>query len=423
MRKTSILLLIVSILCGCSQARETEKEQPPEPHILVIFGATGDLTQRKLIPALFNLALHDQLPRHFLCVGIGRRAKTSAEFQKDIAAAIETPNSGNKEKIKGFQERFLYFQGDFEAPGDYERLGAYLAGLDRQRGTAGNRLFYLATPPSAFATILRQLHQYHLLENAKGERWSRVIIEKPFGHDLPSAVALQEEIANYLDETQIYRIDHYLGKPLMQSILPFRQEHPEIEALLNRRHVSRVTLTLSEELGVGTRGRLLEESGLLRDLVQNHLMQMLTLLAMEPPQSLKASDIQVEKVNLLRAIRAEEIIRGQYGPGFIKGEAVKGYREEAEVASDSNVETYVAARLFIENERWEGVPFELKAGKRLDRSLAEIALSLHAPEEASLIFRIQPSPEISLAHKGKRASIAALALLFQKLMRTFCTMP
>lgn len=398
MKKTPFILLLCLIV-GCFPNARAHPLQEPDPQILVIFGATGDLAQRKIFPALYQLAVNDQLPRPFVCVGVGRREKTDAQFQEEVKKAAKAQNVE-------FQQQFHYFKGDFDNPNDYEKLSAYLADLDKRHGTQGNRLFYLATPPSAFAPIVDQLDQHQMLQTPSKDVFARVVIEKPFGRDYSSAQALQDTLSKHVDEEQIYRIDHYLGKGVVQEILPTKKE---FDSLLNNQHVDHVSIILSEELGVGTRGRLMEESGALRDLVQNHVMQMFALLAMELPTEWNADEIQNEKVKLLQATRLENIVRGQYGSGFIKGQAVVGYREEDEVARDSNVETFVGATLFVDTPRWKGIPFEIKAGKRLDRSLVEIAIHFNFPKQVTLLFRVQPDAAIYLTAEGETADYRDLA--------------
>lgn len=393
---TSIFLLFIFCFTSCHSANNKD------PHILVIFGATGDLAQRKLFPALYHLELRGEIPESFICVGIGRKEMSDEQFREHVQEAIDTfagMTAEEKTRLKDFHKHFTYYAADFEKAADYEHLSDFLYDLDQLHGTLGNRLYYLSTQASAFPVIAHQLHSHDLISDVSETNWSRVIIEKPFGIDLASATALQEQLTRDLDESQIYRIDHYLGKASVQAILPFRRTHPEIEKRLNSLEVDSVFITLSEELGVGTRANLFEESGLLRDLVQNHVMQLLVLIAMDLPKTLSPETIQVEKVRLLNNIRSfpmddfdSHIVRGQYGPGEVKGQAVSGYREE--VGKNSSVETFVSANLWIDNSRWSGVPFNLRAGKRLDKSLVEIAV--HFKSSETLVLRIQPNPEFAL---------------------------
>jgi glucose-6-phosphate 1-dehydrogenase len=391
-----------------------------EPCILVIFGATGDLTARKLVPALYNLAREGQLPSQFACVGFARRAKTHEQFRNEMHDAI---NSFSRVKPieeslwNNFKEHIFYHQSEFHEDEGYDRLNTFLNELDARLGTKGNRIFYLSTQPSFFTLICEKLHKAHLIyDHAKiQDKWSRIIIEKPFGHDLNSAIALQNELLQYLSEKQIYRIDHYLGKETVQNILVFRFANSFFESQWNNRYIDHVQITVAEDIGIGTRGAFWEEAGMLRDIVQNHMMQLLSLVAMEPPVNLSADAIRDEKVKVLQAIRPfsekdlnTSIVRGQYGPGFINGEPVVSYREEKNVNPKSVVETYVAMKLYIDNWRWDGVPFFLRGGKRLPKKGTEIAVTFKDPpgvlfqnqekrnEPNVLAIRIQPDEGSSL---------------------------
>ncbi|MES2344986.1 MAG: glucose-6-phosphate dehydrogenase, partial [Chlamydiota bacterium] len=354
-----------------------------EPCILVIFGATGDLTARKLIPALYNLAREGQLPSQFACVGFARRPKSHEEFRNEMKDAI---NSFSRVKPieeslwNNFKEHIFYHQSEFHEDEGYHRLNTFLNELDGRLGTKGNRIFYLSTQPSFFTTICEKLHLAKLIyDHTKvQDKWSRVIIEKPFGHDLHSAIDLQKELLQYLSEKQIYRIDHYLGKETVQNILVFRFANSLFESQWNNRYIDHVQITVAEDIGIGTRGAFWEEAGMLRDIVQNHMMQLLSLVAMEPPVNLSADAIRDEKVKVLQAIRPfnekdldTSIVRGQYGPGFINGEPAIGYRQEKNVNPNSVVETYMAMKLYIDNWRWDGVPFFLRGGKRLPKKGTE----------------------------------------------------
>lgn len=389
-----------------------------ESCILVIFGATGDLTARKLLPALYNLAREGQLPGHFACVGFARRPKTNDQFRDEMLEAV---NQFSRSKPvdpllwKTFCEQLYYVESDFDQDEGYEELNQLLQKLDSQLGTKGNRVFYLSVQPSYFTDIVEKLSQHHLIYPVEVKnKWSRVIIEKPFGEDTDSAMKLQQDLIQYLDENQIYRIDHYLGKETVQNLLVFRFGNPIFESVWNHRYIDNVQITVAEEIGIGTRGRFWEEAGMLRDIVQNHMMQLLSLVAMEPPTNLYASSIHDEKVKVLQSIRPfpedrldEFAVRGQYGPGFINGELVKGYREEDNVNPQSYVETYVALQLFLDNWRWSDVPFYLRAGKRLPKRATEIAITFkRAPaylfrdtgaclDPNILVIRIQPDEGIS----------------------------
>lgn len=391
-----------------------------DPCVMVIFGATGDLTARKLLPALYNLNQEGLLPSHFACVGFARREKNDEQFRSEMLEGVNKYSRTkpvDAELWKTFSEQLYYHISEFHEDEGYAKLAELLNRLDKQHGTKGNRVFYLSTQPSFFPMIIEKLNAHQLLykEGEVHDKWSRVIIEKPFGHDLDSANALQKEISQHLDESQIYRIDHYLGKETVQNLLVFRFSNPLFEAIWNNRHIDNVQITVGEEIGIGTRGRFFEEAGILRDIVQNHMMQLLSLVCMEPPTSFKADAIHNEKVKVVESIRPfpkqqfdDFVIRGQYGPGFINGEPVKGYREEDNVDPKSSVETYVALELFIDNWRWSGVPFFLRAGKRLPKRASEIAITFKAApgflfqdsgrsvEQNVLVIRIQPDEGISL---------------------------
>lgn len=400
-----------------------------EPCILVIFGASGDLTARKLIPALYQLGVEGRLPHHFACVGFARRQKDDALFRSEMAEAIEKHarvKPVEKDQWASFADMLYYHCSDFNTDSGYETLAKRLERLDGQLGTRGNRLYYLSTQPEEFLTIVEKLKKHRLIypvnsshHGEKQEPWSRVVIEKPFGYDYDSAVALQHSLSEFLDESQCYRIDHWLGKETVQNLLVFRFTNAIFESLWNRNFIDHVQISVAEELGVGSRGLLWEHSGMLRDIVQNHMMQILSLIAMEPPTSLSADSIRDEKVKVIEAMRPftakdlqEFVVRGQYGPGFIQGGAVPGYRDEQNVAKDSVVETYVAMRLFVDNWRWAGVPFYVRAGKRLLRRTTEIAITFKqapgilygslTPLQANvLLIRIQPNESILLTMNCK----------------------
>lgn len=411
-----------------------------ESCILVIFGATGDLTARKLVPALYNLAKDGQLPAHFACVGFARRPKTNEIFRNEMFEAVNKFSRSkpvDNELWNGFKEKLYYHQSEFDDDSGYEKLDQLLHQLDSQLGTNGNRVYYLSTQPSYFPVVIKKLSQHKLIYNANEvkDRWSRVIIEKPFGEDLNSALKLQKEIIEHLDESQIYRIDHYLGKETVQNLLVFRFSNPIFESLWNNRHIDNIQITVAEDMGIGTRGRFFEEAGMLRDIVQNHVMQLLSLVAMEPPTKLEADAIHDEKVKVLESIRpipSNQIdsytARGQYGPGFINGQSVKGYREEDNVDPNSNVETYAALQLYIDNWRWAGVPFYVRAGKRLPKRVTEISITFRkAPgflfqqnskniEANILVIRIQPDEGISLKMNCK---VPALNTVIQPVKMDF----
>lgn len=391
-----------------------------DPCIVVIFGATGDLTGRRLAPALYNLGREGLLPPNFAMVGFARREKNHQEFRdelkKDISAysRVKPIDEGF---WKNFQEEIFYHRSEFDDDEGYRSLAKFLKELDGRFATRGNRVFYLSVQPKYFPLIIEKLRKNGLIYDANDTagRWSRVIIEKPFGHDSSSAAALQADIAKNLDESQTYRIDHYLGKETVQNILVFRFANSIFEALWNYKHIDHVQITVAEDIGIGTRGHFFEEEGILRDIVQNHMMQLLSLVAMEPPVSLSAAAIRDEKVKVLQSIRPlsaddfkHNAVRGQYGSGFINGEAAIPYRKEKDVSPASNIETYVALQLHIDNWRWAGVPFYLRAGKRLPKRVTEIAIAFKdAPgvlfqqgakknEPNVLAIRIQPDEGIAL---------------------------
>jgi glucose-6-phosphate 1-dehydrogenase len=390
------------------------------PCIMVIFGATGDLTGRKLFPALYNLARDGQLPGHFVCVGFARREKTHDTFRQEMYEAINKYSRNrpvDKELWNTFSNQIFYHQSEFHDDEGYEQLAKLLDNLDKKYNTKGNRVFYLSTQPSFFPLIVEKLNRHKLIYDADDvhDKWSRVIIEKPFGHDLSSALELQKDLTRHLKESQIYRIDHYLGKETVQNLLVFRFSNSIFESMWNNHHIDHIQITVSEEIGVGTRGRFWEEAGMLRDIVQNHMMQLLCLVAMEPPTSFKADAIRDEKIKVMESVRFLPIdhldtvaIRGQYAPGYIEGKEVCGYRQENNVDPKSIVETFAALKLTIDNWRWAGVPFYLRAGKRLPKRATEISIifkdapgylfNTHSQknEPNVLVIRIQPDEGISL---------------------------
>jgi glucose-6-phosphate 1-dehydrogenase len=382
----------------------------PDPSVIVIFGATGDLTARKVLPAIYNLAEDDNLSENSVVVGIGRREYTDLTFREQVREAIDkfSRNKVSETFWSTLKKKIFYHRVNFESDEGYEDLRQFLLKIDRDFGTRGNRLFYLATQPSSFSKIVEKLHHHQLIYDVKTlkEKWSKVMLEKPFGHDLDSAIQLQMQIAKYLDESQIYRVDHYLGKVGVQNLYTLRFENIFFEPIWNNRYIDNVQITMSEQIGIGSRVRFWEETGLLRDIFQNHLLQLLSLVAMERPHSSHPKDIRREKIKLLHAIRPfpseridKYVIRGQYGAGKINGADVPGYRQEKDVPQDSIVETFVAAKMFIDNERWERVPFYVRSGKRLAAQTTEIIVtfkedaSMHRLPNA-LMIRIQPNPGV-----------------------------
>lgn len=393
-----------------------------EPASLIIFGASGDLTARKLIPALYQLFIEKQLPSPFRIIGFARSQKTDAIWRDEMFKALQKHSRTqpiDPKEWNTFASMLFYIQGDYGDPKSYKHLGERL-GENPLEAVRRNLLFYLAIPPSQFAEVVEHLHRAQLL--AKGDSppfWQRVVVEKPFGHDLPSAQKLNTELTRFVNERQIFRIDHYLGKETVQNILAFRFSNAIFEQLWHRQAVDHVQITVSEQLGVGARGGYYEEAGALRDMVQNHLLQILALVAMEPPVTLEAESIRDEKVKLLKAIRPiinvdETVIRGQYNPGTVNDQARPAYRQEPNVQKDSNVETFVALRLLLDNWRWAGVPFYLRTGKNLPLSASEIRLQFRPPPHVlfaaqcgpkldanALTLRLQPNEGITLRFNGK----------------------
>jgi glucose-6-phosphate 1-dehydrogenase len=394
-------------------------ERIPDPCVMVIFGASGDLTRRKLMPALYNLAYDGLLPPGFSIVGYARRPMTDEEFRASMRKAVE--RFSRRQPIdEGVWETFargiFYFEADFADDHAYPKLGELLERIDRERGTGGNRIFYLATPPDAYELIAEHLGDAGLAQPADRDSWVRLIVEKPFGRDLQSAIELNEHLLRFFREDQIYRIDHYLGKETVQNILALRFANTIFEPIWNRNYIDHVQITVAESIGIEDRGGYYDRAGALRDMVQNHMLQLLSVIAMEPPIAFEADPVRDEKVKALRAIRPirpEEVdevtVRGQYGPGFIGGQPVPGYRQEPKVDPNSQTETYVALKLFIDNWRWADVPFYLRTGKRLPRRVTEIALQFkQVPhrlftgpaaaglEPNALVIRIQPDEGVSL---------------------------
>ena len=395
----------------------------PSPCAIVIFGAAGDLTKRKLMPALYNLKANGLLPREFAVVGVTRKEKSHeafrAEQSKDIAEYATIPVD---QALWGELRGALYYQaGEFTDAATYTKLASLLEGVAARHGTGGNVLFYLAVPPHFFGDIISRLGEAGLTREDQGAG-RRVIVEKPFGRDLDSARALNLEIGRTLGERQIYRIDHYLGKETVQNIMVFRFANGLFEPVWDRRYVDHVQIKVAETVGAEDRGNYYETAGVLRDMIQNHMFQLLALVAMEPPSSFDADAVRDEKVKVLKAIapmKPEEVlrntVRGQYGAGELGGKKVVGYRSEPKVSSTSSIETYGALKLFIENWRWAGVPFYLRSGKRLARRDTEIMIQFRRPplrlfeaaaleqiEPNRLVIHVQPDEGIEIQMKAKR---------------------
>jgi glucose-6-phosphate 1-dehydrogenase len=395
-------------------------ERTAEPCVVTIFGATGDLTKRKLVPALYSLMQQRLLPAEFAVLGFSRPEMSDEEFRARMKEAFE--EYGDKESFdeavwESFAAGLFYMGGDFADAGGFKTLSQRLEQIDAERGTAGNRIFYLSTAPSFFGLISEQLGKAGLNH---GKGWTRVIVEKPFGHDLESARRLNKELAAVFDEEQVYRIDHYLGKETVQNLLVFRFANSMFEPLWNRQYIDHVQITNAEAIGVEGRGAYYEEAGVVRDMIQNHVFQVTSLIAMEPPANLSANGVRDEKIKAMQAVRPippdrvdEFAVRGQYGPGYVLGDNVPGYREETGVNPQSSTETFAALKLYFDNWRWAGVPFYIRSGKRLPKRVTEIAIQFREvphrlftetdePLEPNvLVIRIQPNEGITLRFGAK----------------------
>jgi glucose-6-phosphate 1-dehydrogenase len=401
------------------EAASRPSERVPEPGAVVIFGASGDLTKRKLLPALFHLEQQGLLPKEFAIVGVARRdlKSTFAADMKDGVLKYGGGKEGDR-TIDEFIEKVDYHAMNFDDDQGYTDLKALLDQIDREHGTKGNRLFYLAVAPEYFSDIINHLGAHGMAHPEKGH--ARVIIEKPFGHDLQSAKELNNEVNKVFDEEQIFRIDHYLGKETVQNILVFRFANGIFEPIWNRNFIDHVQITAAESIGIEGRGPFYEKAGALRDVVQNHVMELLSFVAMEPPVSFEADSVRGEKVKVWRAIKPipiENTVRGQYSLGMEDGQQVQGYREEDRVDPNSTTETYAALKLEMENWRWAGVPFYLRAGKRLAKRVTEIMIQFKQPplllfdrseggacdeiQPNILTIRIQPDEGISLRFGAK----------------------
>ncbi|HEX6778541.1 MAG TPA: glucose-6-phosphate dehydrogenase [Ktedonobacterales bacterium] len=431
-------------------------ERTPQPCAVVLFGATGDLTKRKLLPALYNLALENPLPAGFTLVAVARRAMSHEQWRDYVKEAINEFSRNrpvNPAVWETFSQGLFYHQTEFHDLAGYERLGQFLHELDHSRGVNGNHLFYLATSPEYYPDIIQRLGQAKLVHReghghnvatshrgrghvgvngtgANGQDghegddsggWTRVIIEKPFGHDLESAQELNRKVLRVFSEDQVYRIDHYLGKETVQNIMVFRFSNGIFEPIWNRRYIDHVQITVAEQVGVEGRAGYYDHAGAMRDIVQNHMLQLVALTAMEPPVGFDANAVRDEKVKVLHSIptldqiqATRNVVRAQYGPGWINGQRVPGYYEEPGVAPNSTTETYVAMRMEIDNWRWNGVPFYLRTGKRLTKRVTQIDIEFKRPpfmlfkntnitelQPNILSLRIQPNEGISLRFGAK----------------------
>ncbi len=419
-------------------------DHAPPPCAFVLFGATGDLTHRKIIPALFSLAQQNLLPKGFVIIAFARRDKTDDDFRNDLKAAVKEfapklPADGDE--WSHFAESIFYVKSAFDDLDGYKRLADKIKALDGERDLGGNQLFYLATPPDNFSQIIQMLGQSGLNKPAKDSGWSRIIIEKPFGTDLDTAQKLNQELGGVFAENQVFRIDHYLGKETVQNILVLRFANQIFEPLFNKNYIDHVQITVAESIGLEGRGGYFDHAGITRDIVQNHALQVLTLIAMEPPVSLNADAIRDEKVKVLKAIRlftpddvAQYTVRGQYGPGTVtekdKAEQVPGYKQEEGIAPDSTTDTYSAFRFAIENWRWSGVPFYVQAGKRMPKRVTEVKvffkpvpdvlfarMAYAGVQPNTLTLRIQPdegaSMEISSKVPGPEMHIQSVQMDFK----------
>jgi len=392
------------------------------PCVLVIFGASGDLAGRKLLPALYDLAAEGLLHPHTCIVGYSRSALSQQQFRSACRAAADA--HARRKPVDqalwlSLEARIHYLQGDYDSPQDHARAASLFAELDQRHGTAGNRLYYLATPPAAFAAIIRRLSEHRRGGGTAGFR--RIIVEKPFGSDWSSARALNALLHEHFEEEEIFRIDHYLGKETVQNLLVLRFANSIFEPVWNYKYIDHIQITVAETLGVDDRGGYYDQSGALRDMVQNHMFQLMSLVAMEPPVSLDARSIHDEKIKVYKSLRPiapaavhHMCVRGQYGPGEAHGQRTAGYRREKGVAADSMTETFAAVKLLVDNWRWSGTPFYLRTGKFLPRKLSEVVVRFRAAPLTlfqkqcrspvypnDLIIRIQPDEGISLRLNGK----------------------
>src|SRR6267154_2800962 len=409
-----------------SQTAESSKKSSvlaADPCTIVIFGASGDLSRRKLIPALYGLAAQNCLARRFAIIGFARTPMTDEAFQESAIDSVKKFADANlaqqEDACKEFVGALAYVAGEYHRAEAFEKLKRRLEDLDRTHKLNGNRLFYLATPPDVYPLIIEQLEKAGLAKHSNGKSWVRIIIEKPYGRDLASAKKLNQTVLKVFDESQVYRIDHYLGKDTVQNLLVLRFGNGIFEPLWNRNYVDHVQITAAETLGVERRGGFYETAGALRDMIQSHVLQLTSLVAVEPPARFDATAVRNEKLKVLQSVRpfdlgmvAQSVVRGQYGPGVVDGKHVPGYRQEPGVNPHSRTETFVAMELQIDNWRWAGVPFYLRTGKRLATRSTEIVIQFkRAPhivfrerevEDNRLVLNIQPDEGISVSFGAKR---------------------
>jgi glucose-6-phosphate 1-dehydrogenase len=407
-------------LAEIAQADAYYCEAPAQPCAIIMFGASGDLARRKLLPALYDLAIHACLAPRFRVLGFARSKMNDDSFR---AASEEFLPKTDDGVAKGstrqeFLQNLHYFTGNYDDPDSYRQLAQRLEELDTTGQLGGNRLFYLATPPEIYSKVIEQLGRAGLAKPRDDKSWARIIVEKPFGRDLDSAIQLNRTVLGVFDESQVYRIDHYLGKETVQNLLVFRFGNGIFEPLWNRGYVDSVQITAAETLGVEHRAAFYETAGALRDMIQSHVLQLTSLVALEPPATFEATAVRNEKIKVLQSVRPftsesvwSDVVRGQYGPGEIDGKHVPGYREEEGVAPNSKTETYAALKLYVDNWRWSGVPFYLRTGKRLASAATEIAIQFRqAPhlvfrgehlQSNLLVLNIQPDEGISMSFGAK----------------------
>jgi glucose-6-phosphate 1-dehydrogenase len=396
-----------------------------KPTIIIIMGAMGDLAWRKLLPAIYNLYLDNWIPENFAVIGVGHGKINDKEFQKHFHDGVDKNSRRGKSKKNewdSFAKYLTYLKGEFNEPATYSAMGKQIKSFEKKWKVSATKIFYLAVPPNSFEIISRMIGSSGL---AKNKLESRIVVEKPFGHDLDSAKHLNDLLHGIFDESQIYRIDHYLGKETVQNILAFRFANALFEPMWNRNYIESIQITVAEQLGVENRGNYYETAGALRDMIQNHLLQLFCLIAMEPPVSFEADEIRNRKVDVLNAfrkIRPEDVhqyaVRGQYGAGWIEGKKVVGYRHEPDVSKTSTKETFAAVKLFIDNWRWQGVPFYLRTGKRLNDTISVITIQFKPIPHQSftaaaagnwqpnrLVLNIQPHMGIRLRFQAKKPGL------------------
>jgi glucose-6-phosphate 1-dehydrogenase len=405
------------------QVGERVRATPP-PTAMVIFGGSGDLAHRKILPALYNLELNRLLPQNFAVVGVSRTDYSDEEYRADMRKAVEEFSRTQPIQPQiwdSFASRLFYATGSSDDPATYAKVGDLLDRFDRELGTDGNRLFYLSLIPKLFPDTIRGIGKAGIGGRGYDHGTSRVVVEKPFGHDLASARELQALVTEVFSERNVFRIDHYLGKESVQNIIAFRFANGIFEPVWNHRYVDHVQVTVAESLGIEHRGNFYETAGAIRDIIQNHALQVLALVGMEPPATFDPEDVRNEKAKVIKALRRltgeavdRHVVRGQYGRGLINGQEVPAYREEPDVNPESTVETYVAAEFFVDNWRWAGTPFYLRTGKRLPKRATEVVVQFkaapHLPfgeaardglEPNALVLRIQPDEGITMKFGAK----------------------